>query len=113
MLRRLVPRVAGFSTYTIKRNPRGNSAFKSVFKDKVALKSLLSAVYGTKIVELDYLSSYIYNPAEHNVRFDLYVRDANGLVFIVEFVKAMVDMKSPAGFIMQLANIAPRSIYSL
>jgi hypothetical protein len=41
MFRRLVPRLASFSTYTVKRDPLSDSAFEAVFKDEIAMKSLL------------------------------------------------------------------------
>jgi hypothetical protein len=95
MFRRLVPRLVSFSTYTVKRDPLSDSAFKAVFQEETALKSLLSAVYGTEIVELDYLSPYSKNsPPQRGVRFDLRVKDADGGVFIVGFSKTMVDRQA-------------------
>jgi hypothetical protein len=91
MIRKLVSHVAGFSTHTIKRDPRRDSAFKAVFKDKTALKSLLSALYDTRIVELDYLTSYLHTPEERSVRFDLRVKDLSGSEFIVQFEKTAFD----------------------
>jgi hypothetical protein len=95
MFRRLVPRLASFSTYTVKRDPLSDSAFEAVFKDEIAVKSLLSAVYGTEIVQLDYLSPYLKDsPPQRGVRFDLRVKDADGGVSIVGFCKTMVDRQA-------------------